>query len=452
MTHEVYAETFGKIDTREKPNQLWEKECDALLTLLVGKGIMTVDELRRAIEGLSSEHQVSLKYYEKWAVAMANILLETQQITTQDLIPSENYRVEESAETYEIGDLVTVVSETDHLPWPKPHLRTPGYVHGALGEIVAVCGEFRNPELLAYRREGKKQTLYRVKFKQADLWEMYNGPENDTAVVEIYGPWLRPFRRQGGKQTQATTSEDTRDHFNHSQGVDLGHGHSHSHGDGDLHTHGSRAQTEQDAIDKEEQKETPPQIVFRLMKATVLKKNIISPQELRKRVEELETMGHNQEGPRMIARAWVDEDYKNLLLSDATKAAAELGIEASNNTAPTVLTVMENTPQVHNLVVCTLCSCYPRSILGLAPAWYKSRSYRSRAIREPREVLKEFGTYIDHHMRVEVHDSTADLRYMVMPQRPEGTEGWSESELAELVTRDSMIGVTTALDPKNRSS
>ncbi len=146
-------------------------------------------------------------------------------------------------------------------------------------------------------------------------------------------------------------------------------------------------------------------------------------------------------GGRMIAKAWCDPSYKALLLSDGNAAARAVGIDPG----PTEFTVLENTDQVHNVVVCTLCSCYPRAILGMSPAWYKSNNYRSRVVRAPREVLAEFDTHLDDCLEVRVHDSTAELRYMIMPQRPEGTEGWSEERLAALVTRDSMIGVQRVL-------
>ena len=142
----------------------------------------------------------------------------------------------------------------------------------------------------------------------------------------------------------------------------------------------------------------------------------------------------------MVARAWVDPGYKARLLADAKKAATELGIDSSN--APEVV-ALENTPRRHHLVVCTLCSCYPKAILGIPPAWYKSVEYRARAVKDPRGVLAEFGTPLAPDVEVRVVDSTADMRYLVLPMRPPGTEGWSEERLAALVTRDSMIGVTT---------
>ena len=140
---------------------------------------------------------------------------------------------------------------------------------------------------------------------------------------------------------------------------------------------------------------------------------------------------------RVVAKAWTDPAYKARLLANGTAACEELGLEI-----PALrLVVVENTPQVHNAIVCTLCSCYPRVLLGIPPDWYKSRNYRSRMVREPRAVLAEFGLRIPEAVQIRVHDSTADMRYMVLPMRPQGTEGWDEARLAGSVTRDSMIGV-----------
>ena len=153
-------------------------------------------------------------------------------------------------------------------------------------------------------------------------------------------------------------------------------------------------------------------------------------------------------GAHVVARAWVDPDYRARLLADGSAAVGELGIDMEG----VKLVVVENTPEVHNLIVCTLCSCYPRPVLGLPPDWYKSKNYRARAVREPRGVLAEFGTLLQENVTVRVHDSTADMRYLVLPLRPEGTEGMSEAELAELVTRDSMIGVSLPRQPQTVTS
>jgi nitrile hydratase len=144
-----------------------------------------------------------------------------------------------------------------------------------------------------------------------------------------------------------------------------------------------------------------------------------------------------ERGARVVARAWTDENFKQRLLANGTAACEELGLEI-----PALrLVVVENTAQVHNVIVCTLCSCYPRVLLGIPPDWYKSRNYRSRMVREPRAVLGEFGLELGEDISIRVHDSTADMRYLVLPMRPAGTQGWDEARLAGLVTRDSMIGV-----------
>ena len=144
-----------------------------------------------------------------------------------------------------------------------------------------------------------------------------------------------------------------------------------------------------------------------------------------------------ERGARVVAKAWIDDAFRQRLLKNGTAACEELGLEI-----PALrLVVVENTPQVHNAIVCTLCSCYPRVLLGIPPDWYKSRNYRSRMVREPRAVLAEFGLRIPEAVQIRVHDSTADMRYLVLPMRPQGTEGWDEARLAGIVTRDAMIGV-----------
>ena len=149
-------------------------------------------------------------------------------------------------------------------------------------------------------------------------------------------------------------------------------------------------------------------------------------------------------GAKVVARAWVDEGYKDRLLQSGTEAIAELGFEGMEGGQ---IVVVESTPEVHNMIVCTLCSCYPWPVLGLPPRWYKYPAYRSRAVIEPRGVLREFGLDIDESVEVRVWDSNSDVRYMVLPERPSGTEGMSEEELAGLVTRDSMVGVAIVEAP-----
>jgi nitrile hydratase len=175
---------------------------------------------------------------------------------------------------------------------------------------------------------------------------------------------------------------------------------------------------------------------IRAIEALLIDKGVLTKEDVRCQIEYMEARTPAN-GARMVARAWVDPEYRSLLLSDTKAAALELGIDASG---PVEFVTVENTPEVHNLIVCTLCSCYPRAILGIPPDWYKSFNYRSRAVVEPRTVMREFGLELPDDVRVVVHDSSADVRYMVLPMRPSDTEGLGEEELAELVTRDCLIG------------
>ena len=175
----------------------------------------------------------------------------------------------------------------------------------------------------------------------------------------------------------------------------------------------------------------------------LIEKGVISRAEIEAQKRDLESRTP-ADGARIVARAWADPAFKQRLLNDFTLACAEVGLDTSGYA---VIKAVENTDQVHHLVVCTLCSCYPRMLLGLPPDWYKSLSYRSRAVIEPRAVMAEFGLHLPPDIEVRVLDSTADLRYLVIPRRPAGTDGMSEADLAELVTRDSMIGVTEARQP-----
>jgi nitrile hydratase len=183
-----------------------------------------------------------------------------------------------------------------------------------------------------------------------------------------------------------------------------------------------------------------PLSYFQLMEVSLrellVEKGVLTDAEVEAAVEDMRARSPER-GARVVARAWSDAGYRKRLLENGSKACEELGLDV-----PALrLVVVENTAEVHNVVVCTLCSCYPRMLLGIPPDWYKSRSYRSRTVREPRAVLAEFGVQLPEHVQVRVHDSTADMRYLVLPARPAGTEGWSEERLASIVTRDAMIGV-----------
>jgi nitrile hydratase len=214
------------------------------------------------------------------------------------------------------------------------------------------------------------------------------------------------------------------------------HGHDHVHGDHDVSQHDPEA-AERNKV---------PYYGKRLyaMRDLLIEKGVLSGQDIQAQIEYMDARTPAN-GARLVARAWVDPAFKALLLSDPKAACAQMGIDASGLTE---FIVLENTENIHNMVVCTLCSCYPRPILGRPPDWYKSFAYRSRAVVEPRAVMAEFGTSLPDSVDVRVFDSSADIRYLVLPLRPRGTEGWTEEQLASLVTRDSLIGVAQAKAPE----
>ncbi len=205
------------------------------------------------------------------------------------------------------------------------------------------------------------------------------------------------------------------------------HDHHHDHG----HEHGQDVPS-------------PTALRVKALESLLIEKGLIDAAALDAIVDAYETKIGPRNGARVVARAWTDAAYKARLLTDATAAIEEIGFVGSDR--PHMI-VVENTPTTHNLVVCTLCSCYPWLVLGLPPVWYKSSAYRSRAVIDPRGVLNDFGLTLDEGVAVQVWDSTAELRYLVLPERPAGTEGWGEEALADLVSRDSMVGVAKVAAP-----
>ncbi|MDC1210185.1 nitrile hydratase subunit alpha, partial [Pseudomonadota bacterium] len=186
---------------------------------------------------------------------------------------------------------------------------------------------------------------------------------------------------------------------------------------------------------------TDPELRVKAIETLLLSKGLIDSETLDELIDTYENKIGPQNGAKVVAKAWVDSDYKKRLLENATSAIRELSYQGRQGEN---MVVVENTPEIHNVIVCTLCSCYPWPVLGIPPTWYKSDEYRSRTVREPRKVLSEFGVKVDDEIQVKVWDSTAELRYLVLPMRPEGTENMNEDELAKLVTRNSMIGTGLA--------
>lgn len=189
-----------------------------------------------------------------------------------------------------------------------------------------------------------------------------------------------------------------------------------------------------------------PALRVKALESLLVEKGLVDPKALDAIIDLYETKVGPHNGARIVARAWTDPAYKRRLLTDATAAIEEVGFGGSEGED---MVVLENAPKVHNVVVCTLCSCYPWPVLGLPPVWYKSAAYRARAVIDPRGVLSELGLKLTDDVEVRVWDSTAELRYLVLPERPAGTEGWTEEQLAALVTRDAMVGVAKVPPPNS---
>jgi nitrile hydratase alpha subunit len=214
--------------------------------------------------------------------------------------------------------------------------------------------------------------------------------------------------------------------------------HAHDHDHDHPHDHGHHHHGHNHPHDPIEVSEgaSEYEIMVHAIKELLIEKGVITGEDIRKTLEFMDTRTPAL-GAKVVARAWTDPEFKMRLLANGTSAVAEMGIPMGD----AELIVVENSKDMHNIIVCTLCSCYPRTVLGLPPDWYKSRNYRSRVVVEPRAVLKEFGTELPDSVTLRTHDSNADMRYLVLPERPAGTEGWSQEQLAAIVTRDCMVGV-----------
>eukprot|EP00054_Salpingoeca_dolichothecata_P024348 m.165689 g.165689 ORF g.165689 m.165689 type:complete len:532 (+) comp24982_c0_seq2:403-1998(+) len=442
------------LPTHDPPLQPWELECHAMFSILATKkvGGVTTDQLRRAIEALDPEHYINWSYYEKWSAAMAQLLTEGGTLKPGELereLFADDFSNPNQTPRFVVGDKVQVRRrENRRTRWRRPHLRTPGYLYGRVGDVTSYLGAFTDPSFAAYGVDKDvQQHLYRVQFDLATVWpERGEAEQNDVVEVEIFENWLvKPGEQE--EETVVPTAVDQLDQNNLPDHSGQGHSHHHHEEEAD-HVHLSRPEVEENAVNLQGPP-CPGEALHQSLKRLLVEKNFLDLDALRSVCEKIEAAGARLDGATLVARAWVDDDFRQRLVSDAAAAAKELGINTSNPNAPTILTVVENTPQEHNLIVCTLCSCYPSSVLGPSPAWYRSREFRARAVRAPRAMLKDtFGFEIEPNRSIRVHDSTAECRFMVLPRRPDNTEGWTEQQLRELITRDSMLGVS---EPKMSS-
>jgi nitrile hydratase len=469
----------GKLP-RDRAYAYWERELHALLVHLVRTGKMTVDALRSGQERLEPSMYSRLTYYERWTASIVNRLIENGDITRAEIEAALGPPVPAGV-FFSIGDHVVVAMEGDVRRWRKPHLRVPGYLHGARGVVTQVVGAFEDPAYAAFHETAPAQVLYRVEFPSAQVWGsvemMRKGDEaneaNGTITADVFQPWLVPASAAPvapvappppyhGKVATGCTPDAA-------PGAD--------------HSHLPRGDVECKAAASDPGAVSMPLQPLAAALVNVLDRKGLAPRDaLRKIVESMDAhAGPHMLGPKIVARAWRDPAFKAALLQDCAKAVKKyFGRDTSNYAAVgdvtfyppssaaaaaaasggaaeaaaikktvelfaaghTVLQVVANTATTHNLIVCTLCSCYPTNMLGMSPEWYKNTSFRARAVRAPRKLLREeFGLTIDESIKIAVHDSTAELRYFVLPQRPAGTDGWSEAKLEALATRDCLLGV-----------
>jgi nitrile hydratase subunit alpha len=529
-------ELTGRLRAEDRDYTQWEKQIHAALVLLIKKGLFSADELRAGQEQLESRLYYQLSYYEKWTMSMVLGLVRRGVISRQELEQVFlEWKLDEpiSRRPFKVGDKVTVKPEALWRRWRRPHLRIPGLIHGATGEVTEVVGKFWDPAYTAFcdhivgnqavpaeqkYRDELKQPLYRVRFRMGDVWHYAKDMEdqntvnkNDFIFADIFHPWLvlaedteklktKPSSIGGAADPNKKFFSEPLKFVNKKDGG---------------HYHGSRCMIEAKAL-KSDEKTFPLQpLAEAFLYIITHKKNLVSIDAIRKHVQAMEgggLEGRIAKGQRLVARAWVDPEFKKLLLTDPTAAAKQLGIMTSNYTpldvtthpsqsrklkskthhhhhdhdhkhdhnhnhdhddeeddddmkqfghGHTELRVVADTDYIKNLVTCTLCSCYPASLLGTSPAWYKTRNYRSRSVTDPRGLLRdEFGLDLSKmknpeggEIELHVHDSTAEVRYLVLPQRPKtGTEGWTEEQLQKIVSRDSMIGVALIEVPNNKVS
>ena len=450
----------------DKQLRHWEHQIHALVVVLISMELVTASALHQEVAKLQG--YADWGYYDKWAAALAKVLLKAGLIKLRDFDRALGGPPQD-CKPFKVGDKVWIrhtVCGDPTSQWRRPYLPIPGSTSGLQGTVESRLGQRSDDSFFALRAElglevASMQDMYLVQF---DLESVLKGNALSGAdlpqkvvTVEVFESWLTcmepeppspasraphssvkaPKRRQL-RQSLKTLAQDMHDFRARHQGSQGEHETHEPHGS---HVHLPRSLVEQAAVEKEG-KESPGQRVTEALLQLLTAGNIIVMSAVSRAMEVIDSVGVRPLGPRIVARAWVDPGFRQLLLEDAHAAIRTLGYEATNSTSAVTVKVVESTPMVHNLVVCTLCSCYPVTLLGLSPAWYKSREYREQAVRRPRELLKEsFGLDVPEEVDLRVHDSNSELRYIVLPLRPAGTEGWAEDELASLVTRDAMIGV-----------
>eukprot|EP01083_Nonionella_stella_P065275 170896_1 len=423
----------------------WERKVDAFVLLLRKQDLFNVSELRHGIESIPKQSYLTIAYYEKWMYAATQCLLNKGVINENELIT--RYRnhpqmdklksINTSFQKYAVGDTVKVRNVCDaaiqYENWrlflglnEKSHVRAPGYIVNKSGIIESYLGLLPNDELRAFGIEDAEVPIYRVRFKQNDLFPSHKPVHNDDTIdVEIVAHWLQ--------KEDVDDAEDDTDHLH----------------DDDDHEHKQRDIVEKNAVDKEPNL-SPYELLSDVVISLCCDKQLVTMSQIQDMIQTYDTAQQLNLAPQIVIKAWRDEKWKRKLMNASDNGNANdiisetFGVEHMKKDHAFVLKVVENDENTHNVICCTLCSCYPRPLLGLPPHWYKSLRYRSEIISQPRELLKkEFGCDIPENMVLRVHDSTSELRYIVLPHTSQipNYKNMSDDQLAKIITRDMVIGV-----------
>lgn len=434
----------------------WELRIDALQNVLENRGDFNVHEFRRTVEAMENGVYSKLSYYERWAIAIATLCIAKGILSQHDIDERFGKPEEQASQQFVVGQKVRVRSLKHVTRWCRPHLRTPGYLFGKQGVIERFVGMMENPEVHAFGGTAARQPVYRVKFIASVLWgaDHVNTGRDDAVEVEVFQNWLKEVDDGEDDKDENTAGvrhkKAKHHHDHHHQHDDHGNeeereeSHNRTHHDTHPHTHDTRSHIEQSAVEREGAP-FPAQNFAEKLCAILLKKGVVTMKEILDEQRKRDGWTLSNLGARIAARAMCRPEFKTRLLKDANAALQEeFGVDMGDTT----LVVVENTASTHNVVVCTLCSCYPASLMGRSPAWYKSRIYRASIVREPRTVLKEsFGVHLKENTTVLVHDSTADVRVMVIPHlattdtSENESENGSEIALAKKIHPDHLIGV-----------
>ena len=370
------------VPNAKRPFAQWERETVAMIYMVRAqdhadgsKILSNWDPVRRAIESLPKKVYDSTAYFEKWALGFASCMFDRGVFTPAELGEKLGIAVDapsdgaQSTVRFAAGDAVLVRTEDLATAWAKPHLRTPGYIFGKAGIVERVCGTYDNPELLAIGLKGPAQPLYRVRFRQCDVWPEYVGHPNDSVDVEVYQSWLDSTAIAANFTCEPPAKQYLAESHVHTDAAQRG--------EHEV-AHATRAALEQAAVNAEGP-ERPYRRVVEAIKMVLMDKGLVTAEGVRAFIEQQDMNGVTAAlGAKMVAKAWCDARYKVLLLHDGAAAMAAVGIAGTGQSAD--LVVVENTPTQHNLVVCTLCSCYSSALLGWPPDWFKSRSYVSTSM------------------------------------------------------------------------